>query len=63
MIRDPLYFGGILININILISRYNIHNKDGTLAGSWRNAYQLLLLALLEESPAFGVNVVITGMW
>lgn len=63
IIRDLIYFGGILIKINMLASYYNICDNYGTLGQDLAKLpTNIFLLTLLEKTLVFCINIIIIKM-
>lgn len=64
IIRDLLYFGGILIKINILASYYSICDIMAPGDGILEKCLPVIfLLTLLEKALAFHTNIIIIKMY
>lgn len=63
IVRDLLYFGDILIKINILVSYYNVCNNYGTLGQDLgKLPTSNILLTLLEKALVFCIHIIIIKM-
>ena len=64
IIRDLIYFGGILIKINMLASYYNICDNCGNLGQDLAKLpTNIFLLTLLEKALVFCINIITIKMY